>query len=168
VVVVRDSVCSRFSKVLTVKCETKDEFSNQVIFLTCMPYFHLLGDLSKGHTGGDSASLRVVWYVCSSHSTLPSSRPRGWAVLLLLGANIASSILACFPAFVSLVDVCPASTKHPLSLPRYELLSLSSTQAEGEKCSWRRIVSCCEPWSPSYYTHVRRTAKVGISRPDRS
>jgi len=121
-----------------------------------------------GHSAWDSTSSTVVWYVCSSHSTLPSRRPRCWVVLSLSGHNILSSIPAYSLGFVSLVHVCPVSSEPTLSLRGYELLSLASIPSVGESRSWRRLVSFCVRWLPSYCRHVRLAAIVDTSRSDRN
>ena len=141
--VVRDLVGSRLGRVPPAKRETQDEFSTGAIFLTCMPCFPSSLTLWKGHTVSDSASSMVVWYICSSHSTLPSRRPRFWVVPSLFAYNIFSLIPVYFLGFVSPVNVCPASSQHTLSPRFYELFFLSSTPFVGENCSWRRMGASC-------------------------
>jgi len=68
-----------------------------------------------------------------------------------------------FLGFVSLVDVCPASSEHPLSPRGYELLSLSSTLSIGENSGWQRMRSFYARLLLSYCMHVWLTAIVGTS-----
>jgi len=120
------------------------------------------------HRASDSASSMVTGYICSSHSTLPSRRPGCWIVSSLFCPHISSSIPVYSLAFVSLVDVCPASSEHTLSPWGYELLFLSSIPFVGESRSWRRMASFCVRWLVGYYRCVRLTAIVGTSRSDRN
>jgi len=166
--VVRDSVSSKLGRVLRAKRETQDELSTVAIFLTCMPCFPSFLRLCKGHTLSGSASLMVVWYVCFSHSTLPSRRLRCWVVLSLWGRNISSSIPVYFLRFVSLADVCPSSSEHTLSPQGYELLPPSSTPSVGENHSWRRMGSFYVRLLLNYCRRIRLAATVGTNRLDRN
>ena len=82
------------------------------------------------------------------------------------GRNISSSIPVSSLEFVSLVDVCPASSVHTLSPRGYELPFLSSIPSLSESRSSRRRGSFCVRWLLSYFKRVQLTGIVGAPRSD--
>jgi len=167
-VVVCNSVGSRLDRVPIGKHDIGDELSTVARFPTCKPNFPSFLRLWTGYTVSDSSSSKAIWYTCSLHSSLLSLRPQYQVVPLRSGGNIASSILLYFLESVALLDVCPASGEHTLSLWGYELLSLSSTVFVGERRSWQWIGWFCVRWLPRYCRHVRLRAIADTNRSHRS